>query len=318
MLAQLILFAFAGLASQTVPAPIRTPPPLSVSPVINGPEDYKRLRAQLPAARRPATILNVGEVAAAQDYPKEAIEAGQQGSVEVWLLIGPDGGVQRCGIKVSSGFEALDGQTCDLFTANARFRPAIDRRGKAVQGLYVQRMVWRLEEGTAVSIRNHIERKSFVLGPAGELRSCKSELRLKIGSWMELPAKHCEEFASNYAGLLSLLRTKSKLHDAHVVLEARGFSDASEQMPPIAPDPNDSLIFLRRAVVQFDSGGKLISCTITESQGNMGSAPDPCADPTVYRRPPGLPEEWTSAGPVHLLWAIYLKNEKVTGALTPR
>lgn len=303
-----------GAALQASAARVAPPAPTKI--VLLGPpqrvetEELKRLRAELPKAARSAKLLNSSEIADAMDYPADAVAKGQQGTVGTWLLVGEDGRVQRCGIELSSGSATLDSQTCDLFTVNGRFEPATDRRGNHIRGLYHQQIVWRLQEGVKVKILNQIDRQSFILSPDGHLRECKSELRVRAGEWVAMPKDRCADFAEKSAALLRLVRGKSKLHDAHAVLEARVFVDPAEAMPPVANDPGDVLIYLRRATMHFDPSGKRTSCSIEESSGDPGLGTDPCLNSALDRLPPGATEAGKAPGSVQFLWAIYLKNEK--------
>lgn len=108
-------------------------------------------------SRAPAFLLVVAASAAtaqvdaprpplitARDYPREALRHFQTGIVRVQLVIDPTGRVAGCHVVVSSGFPALDGETCTLLRARARFTPARDEEGKATSDNYVQGITWRI------------------------------------------------------------------------------------------------------------------------------------------------------------------------------
>jgi TonB family protein len=315
MFAELLAIVLAGAPAQAASAPAQglpaaatAPPPPAETSTVASEEELKRLRAELPKVTKSAELLNAREVASAMDYPKEAIANGQQGSVDVWLLIAADGSVQRCGIRQSSGSAALDTQTCDLFVANAEFRPARGKGVRPVASIHEQRLVWRLE-GDGVIVRNQIAKDNLFVGPDGEVRSCRPEFRVAADQWIEGSKERCAPFAERAQVLLLAAREQSKLHDAHVVLEERAFTDASEEMPPVGTDPGDILVYLRRATMSFDPSGKRTSCTKGESFGAVDFRAEPCADPTFYQLPPNMMRAGVAAENVRFLWAIYLKNE---------
>jgi TonB family protein len=246
----------------------------------------------------------VREVFSAMDYPKEAIVNEEQGTVHAWLLITADGRVQRCGIRQSSGSAALDAQTCDLFVAKAQFRPARGQAGRPVASLHERRLTWRLED-RGPEIRNQIVKVNYVVGPDGEVRCSKEEFRVAAGQWIE--EERCAEWAEGSPAVLLAAREHSKLHDAHMVLEVRMYTDASEQMAPVGTSPGDKLVFLRRATMSYDRSGKRTGCTNGESFG-LDPKPQPCADPEFDQLPPNMMRAAAGAS-IRFLWAIYLKNE---------
>ncbi len=80
------------------------------------------------------------------DYPAEALDRNEQGSVRVRLEIDKRGSVQRCNILSSSGSGSLDRTTCRIFSQRARFTPARDSNGNAISGTFSQTVTWRLAE----------------------------------------------------------------------------------------------------------------------------------------------------------------------------
>src|SRR3954452_24179122 len=70
---------------------------------------------------------NVARMVSIADYPASARRAGEQGTAEFTLVVGPDGRVSDCTITASSASAALDAVTCRIMTARAQFTPARDR-----------------------------------------------------------------------------------------------------------------------------------------------------------------------------------------------
>ena len=90
-------------------------------------------------------LVNLSELATADDYPSLAAAKGQEGTAIVEVHVDRDGLVTSCRVTSSSGHTALDEQSCALFRARARFRPARDARGRPVASVYRRPMTWRLE-----------------------------------------------------------------------------------------------------------------------------------------------------------------------------
>jgi TonB family protein len=90
-----------------------------------------------------ATIFSSG------DYPPEAFKNGWEGDVGVKVHIGTDGKAHSCRILHSSGYPVLDVQTCAIVLGRARFVPARDANGNAVEDDFVVPTVrWAIDGST--------------------------------------------------------------------------------------------------------------------------------------------------------------------------
>jgi TonB family protein len=82
----------------------------------------------------------------ADDYPKEAMIHGWQGTVIAELTVSSAGRVSKCRIVRSSGYKVLDDKTCEILFERAKFIPAKDIAGHpTVDTLRTPPIVWRLE-----------------------------------------------------------------------------------------------------------------------------------------------------------------------------
>ena len=98
-----------------------------------------------PSPAVPATAkIRLAHLLSNEDYPAAARAAGEQGLVEFSLDVGPEGRVTGCTITRSSGSAMLDSTTCRLMRSRARFTPAIDAGGAAVEDKVDGRIAWRL------------------------------------------------------------------------------------------------------------------------------------------------------------------------------
>ena len=79
-----------------------------------------------------------------EDYPAEAREHGDQGTVGFELAVGPDGAVTGCTVTASSGSPALDRTSCEIIAARAHFTPARDAAGHVVPDRIAARINWAL------------------------------------------------------------------------------------------------------------------------------------------------------------------------------
>ena len=71
-----------------------------------------------------------------QDYPREALQRGEQGATEFRVLVTPDGKPDRCEVLWSTGNKRFDNVTCSLIMRRARFAPALDEAGNPTYGSF--------------------------------------------------------------------------------------------------------------------------------------------------------------------------------------
>jgi protein TonB len=82
-----------------------------------------------------------------RDYPRSALRERAEGNVAVRYTIRPDGRVEDCRIMRSSGYKELDETTCRLIEKRFRYRPALDRSGRAVAATEYKSYDWYLPRG---------------------------------------------------------------------------------------------------------------------------------------------------------------------------
>jgi TonB family protein len=78
------------------------------------------------------------------DYPLDAIRNGEQGITGFRLDVARDGRVTNCAVTSSSGSASLDAATCRIMSERARFKPALDRRGRPTTDWVSSRIRWIL------------------------------------------------------------------------------------------------------------------------------------------------------------------------------
>ena len=68
------------------------------------------------------------------------------GTVGFRLSVDESGAPTKCTITRSSGHPELDRKSCDTLMAKARFKPKIDKNGKAVKAEYSSSIVFKIED----------------------------------------------------------------------------------------------------------------------------------------------------------------------------
>lgn len=96
------------------------------------------------AAASPVPLHSLRALFSDDDYPAEAIRMRQEGQTRVRLTVSPQGRVTMCAVVGDSGSAYLDSSTCRILRARARFRPARDAAGNALEGSIAYTHVWTL------------------------------------------------------------------------------------------------------------------------------------------------------------------------------
>ena len=195
----------------------------------------------------------------ADDYPADALDLNQQGSVGVLVRVDPRGAVSDCTITSSSGFPALDAQTCRIVWLRARFTPARDPSGKPVASTYEQRIVWGIgedEEGAGSD-------PFMVRWVVSEWQNGYPYCRNELSGAAENEAAGPSQCPAYVAGIPASLPESAKTSPT-LVIEQR-FSVAAPSTASIAP--TDRFIGREVARLNINGAGKVTSCTVLEAAG---------------------------------------------------
>lgn len=138
----MILFTLAAMAAadQTSPPVGSRPPPLQV--VLPAPPPPPPYAPPSYPTQPPRPKASPGTWVTTDDYPADALRNAQEGAVAFRLLVDRAGHPYECMITASSGYPALDAHTCTLLKSRAKFAPALDINGEAIQGTYSNRVRW--------------------------------------------------------------------------------------------------------------------------------------------------------------------------------
>ncbi|WP_447727674.1 energy transducer TonB [Sphingomonas koreensis] len=80
------------------------------------------------------------------DYPPEALQAGEQGNVAIQFAISEAGRVTGCEVTESSGSASLDAVSCRAVRERAAFLAPLDEKGHPKPTTGRMRMNWKIEE----------------------------------------------------------------------------------------------------------------------------------------------------------------------------
>ncbi len=86
----------------------------------------------------------LSDIKTRDDYPADAMRNREQGTTRVALAIDVTGHISNCRVVGSSGSASLDATTCKLFIRRARFQPARDEKGQAVEQMIEEKVKWVL------------------------------------------------------------------------------------------------------------------------------------------------------------------------------
>ena len=120
--------------------PYPPPPPIAVSvaPPSPSPAIPSFLDRRAPLTTRPSypqrARADFNTYFSVDDYPLRERRRGAEAQVGFTVLVGPDGRVRSCTVTASSGSTRLDGATCRILESRARYSPAHDIMGVAING----------------------------------------------------------------------------------------------------------------------------------------------------------------------------------------
>ena len=230
---------------------------LGAAPAVSAPSKARHLEGTLEGLIRD------------DDYPAEALDRNEQGDVEMMLLIDGTGSVANCTIKKSSGSAALDRRTCEILQQRAKFKPALDRRGRPITESFTGKVSWRIGEYWLPS-QSWAHRMVLDIGPDQRPISCRFEFEGAMKPVGAVPACSVEQEGVAH---LTLNAPASGGRVTRLIMERR-FEIGMGAPWPIP----EGYSILRRFVfgLRIDAAGKLQSCTPITQQGE--DAPmDPCS-----------------------------------------
>lgn len=207
------------------------------------------------------------------DYPKAAMREEAEGTVRIRLDVDEEGKPAACTVELTSGYEVLDRQTCDLMLARAQFDPARDADGNPVTGSISRNFRWELpglsaaERITASGVKIHAR-----FNDAGELEECAVQ-PLFLQEEFELEPQPCTVLADEMRRLRDIDAVAKMADDqiAYSVADIR-FADtleAEDRLPDDLAEEGEVAVDLNILALTYDREARKVVCE-TLSKGVIG------------------------------------------------
>lgn len=216
-----------------------------------------------------ARLLNGQTIITPRDYPREALHNRQEGTVTARLTVSPSGAVSSCTVVESSGHPALDERTCAIFSVRAKFEPARDGRGRAVEAIYTQRTTWRLTQ----SVPPMMPRKPWVV-------------RFTVAVAADGSAIRCTVEATGVEGMGSQCSVPAEIAlTGEADAEPAGFAITETRFYPVDPDSAPATLGVEGALkvsvqvsrITITPDGQVIACKGILYSGETTPGQDACA-----------------------------------------
>ena len=214
--------------------------------------------------RASEATANLVSLFSTDDYPREAIRNGEEGTVAVTLTVGPEGKVADCVIDQSSGSPSLDVQTCRILWTRAQFTPARDSQGKAVQDTFHQRIRWELPKGNPASLTEEFSRLVLAVSADGAVVDCRLE---KSPTRIAAPAA-CPENLEFVEDFIASAPDWIPFPGREVVFETQQRLGLPDGGAELGERPGEFQLLVARLNLTIDGAGKVKGCT-RESWGPM-------------------------------------------------
>ena len=280
----MLIVLLAWLAPTDIPATPPTPP----APPITDDEYF----SEVPKAGLTPELFdrpekargNVVALFSTDDYPLQSIRNAEEGIVAVVLRIGRDGRVADCVVDRSSGHAALDAQTCRILWQRARFVPAKDKDGNAVESAWRQRIRWELPEADPMPLKPWTMRLTLEFVEEGGVTSCEVETSGALPNFQR-EEEGCR-FFMQLSGPLARFRADAGYKRRKTVLET-SFAPGVE-IPTSNPPSGMQLFAHQVARLSVDETGKTLACRVIEAEGRAKQR-EGCDDLLHARfEPPGI------------------------------
>lgn len=216
------------------------------------------------------------------DYPAEALNANESGTVVMRMAIDAKGAVTGCTIVQSSGSASLDTTSCNVMRERARFTPATDANGQPTTSTFQRRIQWSSPNDVASPLSPFAMVIRLTLGEKGAVLACET-----TGSGMNGESFHaCQQKDGQYTGFANMglsgfrpgILTLSNVFEVDGVpfrpAPARG---ATSDIPPY---------FTQIERLTVDATGKVSRC---ERRSSRRDTIEPCSYPVGYEPKPGQP-----------------------------
>ncbi|NCP11402.1 MAG: hypothetical protein GW859_05520 [Sphingomonadales bacterium] len=108
-------------------------------------ESWGISQVEIARVATPPKPSNTGKWLTTSDYPRKPLYKGIGSRVNIALIVGADGTVEKCRVQSLTDDREFGKVTCDLISARAKFEPALDVDGIPVRSLYTSLVRWKID-----------------------------------------------------------------------------------------------------------------------------------------------------------------------------
>ena len=196
----------------------------------------------------------------AEDYPRAAAEANEQGVTKVRASVAPDGAPTGCQIVISSRSASLDGATCQIVMQRGRFiESAKLHRGKPLQ---IEWSVgWQLADADPTPFEVDMDRTIYTLSD-GKITGCRSE----VVSWRAAYPEACDVYRKVADADIALIPDERVLPGREYVFESITIPGDHRWDNNLGKGDGDDLVYRSSIVLTVEANGKVAACENGETQ----------------------------------------------------
>lgn len=262
----LLLVLAAAQQPVFVPPDTREVPPVISVPALEEPPPAVLFQRAVP----PKSVAPLNTYISPDDYPSSAMQSGQQGQVRIALRVDAIGRVIGCSVLESSRSAVLDLASCRLLQSRARFTPAKDAQGNAVESATRTTIRWVLPPRPPVPDRMNI---SYRITSDGRMVDCKGEM-VTGGKTSKKADPDCRGEPAP-AAFLAAVRSQSTAPEPDVRMEMRLLRSPSEPWPQLNR-AGERVLARAAARMVVEPDGRVSSCTVVETASSIGGRQNPC------------------------------------------
>ena len=210
----------------------------------------------------------IGGTISNDDYPADAIRAGEQGHATAEFIVDVSGRVTNCRITATSGSAALDRTTCEIIKQRFQFEPARNSSGGAIATTMTRNVRWVLPDDEPGSAPFEAPPVAFVAGA----------IRITLGGVVqERPRCAVEMFGSTFESHRTLQCYGMEQVDiaqlgaapVRMITTVR-LLPAGQRLPTIPDVAGATLVASSAATIEVDADGRLRQCTPVVTANDIG------------------------------------------------
>lgn len=201
----------------------------------------------------------------ADDYPQQALDANEQGTVNIRASVAPDGRVNACRVTKSSKSVALDETTCKIVVARGHFeRTAAREHGRPFD--IALPIHWVIAPADPTRFDVDLDRIAYTID-GRRIIGCRSE----VASWR---APFPEACAMNRAMVEKDLAGADEQQVSgrqDYVLEAATIPGDHRFDNQLGENAGETLVARDSSLLSIDAAGKVIACAVGEHQNRTAN-----------------------------------------------